>query len=99
MTGQPWECAHTLCPSWAVTHDARIPHHQCRYGGGLMLPLVRAGRREDLRLIEREDWIGRELVQTGPDGRPVMAAETRRDDGTDISVYAPTATASTTPEE
>ncbi len=87
-----WECRHGMCNAWATTYDAAIPHHSCRYAGGLTIPLVRADRSEEVRLVEREDYVGDELVQVRRDtGRPVMAVERRRDDGIDTSVYAPTA--------
>jgi hypothetical protein len=41
---------------------------------------------------DREDYVGRELVQTDEDGRPVMSVVTTRDNGQDAIVYAPTAT-------
>lgn len=55
--------------------------------------MVQAGIRCEVRAVEREDWIGRELVQTDGEGRPIMAVVTTRDEGTDCAVYAPTAQA------
>jgi hypothetical protein len=60
---------------------------------GLVVPLVPAGTRAESRPIERGDWIGKELVQTDANGRPVMAVQTVRDEGEDVAVYAPAATA------
>jgi hypothetical protein len=57
---------------------------------------VEAGVRAEHRTVEREDWVGGELVQTDEDGRPVMAVVTVRDDGQDCTIFAPTATATIT---
>ncbi|MEU4578935.1 hypothetical protein [Nonomuraea sp. NPDC023979] len=87
-----WHC--TRCPSSAVTRDGKTPMHPCTGFAGLMVPLTREGVAADLRVVEREDYVGRELVQTDGNGRPVMAVVTVRDDGQDCTVYAPAATAS-----
>jgi hypothetical protein len=87
-----WHC--TLCPSAAITRDGSTPMHPCRGMAGLMVPLTPVGVAAELRAVEREDYVGRELVQTDGNGRPVMAVRTLRDDGEDCTVYAPTAVAS-----
>ncbi|MGR6922559.1 hypothetical protein ACU635_50610 [[Actinomadura] parvosata] len=61
---------------------------------GLMVPLTPEGVRCDVRAVEREDYVGRELVQLDGNGRPIMAVITEREDGQDCTVYAPTAVAS-----
>ncbi|HEX5997504.1 MAG TPA: hypothetical protein VFY84_20390 [Jiangellales bacterium] len=88
-----WECPN--CPATDVTHEAQ-PHtrfHACRGLRGLTAPMVPAGTRCKVEAVERGDWVGRELVQTDGEGRPVMAVVTVRDEGNDVAVYAPTATA------
>jgi hypothetical protein len=60
---------------------------------GLTVPMVPAGTRCRRQAVEREDYIGRETVQTCGEGRPVMSVITTRDDGQDCTVYAPVATA------
>jgi hypothetical protein len=55
--------------------------------------MVPAGTRAKVVAVEREDYIGSELVQTDADGRPVMAIVTTRDEGQDCTVLAPCATA------
>lgn len=57
--------------------------------------MVPDGVRCKVAAREREDYIGRELVQTDGDGRPVMSVVTTRDEGEDCVVYAPCATAFT----
>lgn len=60
---------------------------------GLMVPLVPAGARGEHRIIEREDYVGSDDVRLDGEGRPTMAVELVRDDGTDRTVYAPCARA------
>lgn len=88
-----WECPN--CDLTEVTREAR-PHsrmHACRGLRGLTAPMVPAGTRAKVEAVERGDYVGRDLVQTDADGRPVMAVLTTRDDGQDCSVLAPTARA------
>lgn len=88
-----WECLS--CDRQSITREhlpaARL--HQCAGLAGMSLPMVPAGTRGENRVNEREDYIGRELVQLNADGRPVMNVMTVREDGEDCTVYAPTATA------
>jgi hypothetical protein len=92
---QRWECPN--CTQTAVTHlppDAVASQfHPCRGLNGLTAPMVPAGTRAKVEAIERGDYIGAEHVTTDGEGRPVMAVETTRDDGTDRAVYAPLAVA------
>lgn len=91
---QRWECPN--CTHTEVTRETR-PHsrfHACRGLRGLTAPMVPAGTRCKVEAREREDYVGRELVQTDGEGRPVMSIVTTRDDGQDCAVLAPTATAS-----
>jgi hypothetical protein len=53
-----------------------------------MLPAGVAGKVE---ARDREDYVGRDMVQTDGEGRPVMSVVTTRDDGTDVAVLAPCA--------
>jgi hypothetical protein len=83
-----WECPN--CTDTDVTHEPR-PHtrfHACRGLRGLTAPFVPAGTARD-----REDYVGGDMVQTDGDGRPVMSVVTTRDDGQDVAVLAPCATA------
>jgi len=92
-----WTCPN--CPLESVTHEAQ-PHtryHTCPGLKGLTAPMVEAGTRAKVTAVEREDYIGNETVQLSPEGRPVMAVVTEREDGNDVTVFAPTATARSTP--
>lgn len=89
-----WYCPN--CPATDVTREAG-PHtrfHPCPALAGLTAPMVEVGVRAKVEAVERDDYVGRELVQTDGNGRPVMAVVTTRDDGQDVAVYAPTASAS-----
>lgn len=90
---QRWECPS--CDLRQVTHraDAHTEFHHCRGLAGLWAPMVAAGTRAEHRPVEREDFIGKELVQLH-EGRPVMSLTTVRDEGQDCTIYAPSATAS-----
>lgn len=92
---QRWECPN--CDTTDVTFESQ-PHsrmHTCSAMAGLTVPMVPAGTRCKVVAVEREDYIGRDMVQTDGHGRPVMATVVTRDDGEDRAVYAPTATIST----
>jgi hypothetical protein len=86
-----WHC--TRCTSAAVTRDGSTPMHPCKGLAGLMVPLTPVGVACDVRAVEREDYIGSELVQVDGNGRPVMSVIVEREDGQDCTVYAPSATA------
>jgi hypothetical protein len=87
-----WECPN--CDLEQVTREAQ-PHsrfHPCRGLAGLTAPMVPAGTRCKVEANEREDYIGKEVVQLHH-GRPVMNVTTTRDEGVDCAVFAPAATA------
>lgn len=86
-----WSCLS--CDQTDVTRETR-PHsrmHSCPSLGGMSVPFVPAGTRGEHRVNEREDYIGRELVQLNDAGRPVMSIQTIREQGEDAVVYAPLA--------
>lgn len=89
-----WECPN--CDLTGVTREP-APHsrmHVCPGARGMTVPMVPAGTRCKVELRDREDYVGRDVVQVDENGRPVMAAVITRDDGQDTAVYAPCATAS-----
>lgn len=90
-TERRWSCPN--CSLEELTHEAE-PHtrfHSCAGLRGLTAPMVPAGTVCKVEAVQREDYVGGEDVQYDGDGRPVMAVETTRDDGTDLVVLAPTA--------
>lgn len=94
-----WGCPS--CGGLHLTREARphTPFHQCPALNGLTAPYVEIvhGSELDPRTvrhvpIDREDYVGSEDVQTDDNGRPIMALDTQRADGSnDRTVYAPTA--------
>lgn len=93
MIERRWQCPN--CTFTDVTHETEIHtrYHQCRGLRGLMAPMVMAGVKCKIEAVERGDWIGKDVVQTDGEGRPIMSVVTTRDDGQDCTVYAPMATA------
>lgn len=89
-----WECPN--CDATHVTNEPEphTPFHPCPGLRGLTAPFIVAGSRAKVIAVERDDYVGGEDVQTDGEGRPVMSVVTTREDGQDVAVYAPTATAS-----
>lgn len=88
-----WVCPN--CDTTSVTTETR-PHsqmHNCVGLHGIIAPLVRSGVKCKVEAHQREDYIGGELVRTDDRGRPIMSVTTTRDDGEDVMVFAPTASA------
>ncbi len=91
---QHWVCPN--CTHTWVTHEA-TPHsvmHNCRGLKGLSVPMVPEGTACKVEAQEREDYVGKDLVTTDGEGRPVMSVVTTRDDGQDCQVFAPCASVS-----
>jgi len=86
-----WECGK--CTATHVTRLAgpHAPMHPCKGMRGLLIPYVPAGSRVKVTANEREDWIGREVVQADGEGRPVMSVTAEFGDHVDAVVYAPAA--------
>ena len=87
-----WEC-----PNCSMTDVTTKPvanrYHACAGLSGVMAPLVPEGQKVKVTANEREDYIGKEMVQLAPNGRPVMSIVTERPDGSnDVMVFAPSAT-------
>jgi hypothetical protein len=89
-----------VCPACKLTdqtkqHGYHVRYHTCPKMRFLSAPMVRQGTAAKLVVHEREAYIGKELVQYDPEQhRPLVSLETVRDNGNDLIVYAPTATAS-----
>lgn len=86
-----WVCARD-CGSHARTYDDKLPHHRCKRMGGLMVALIPAGQKAKVEAIERQDYVGDDIVDY-TDGRVIMSTVVTRDDGQDCTAYAPCATA------
>jgi hypothetical protein len=81
------------CDFQDVTYEpeAHSRFHNCRGLKGLSAPMVPAGTKAKVEAHDRGDYVGKELVQTDGEGRPVMSIVTTRDEGQDTAVLAPTA--------
>jgi hypothetical protein len=95
-----WQCP--ACDLQHVTFEARphTPMHPCASMNGLLAPFVEVTGveldRKAARLVrvDREDYVGKEIVRTDGVGRPAMAVVTERADGSnDCHVFASTAQA------
>lgn len=87
-----WYCPN--CGRRDQTREIR-PHsrfHTCPRLGMISAPMLPAGSKAKVERIERQDYVNGDKVQTDEFGRPVMAVQTTRDEGTDVMVFAPVAT-------
>jgi hypothetical protein len=86
------------CPNCGLTtrvdRVVRNRFHVCPKLRMMTAPMVLAGTSAKVELVERGDYVGREMVRLDPErGRPVQSIVTTRDNGQDCVVFAPTATA------
>lgn len=86
------------CPNCKAEHRSPtiLPNrfHVCPRLRYLTAPMVLAGTAAKVELRERQDYVGKGMVQLDPElRRPVMSIVTTRDSGQDCVVLAPTATA------
>lgn len=91
---------HWTCPNCTATAVTRLPadvpasrFHPCQGLKGITAPMVQEGTRAKVEAVERGDYLNGDTVTLDGDGRPIMAVETTRDDGTDRAVFAPVAVA------
>lgn len=87
-----WHCPN--CGKETVTRVSKVhtQFHPCPRLRGVDIPMVEAGVKAKVELLEWEDYIGKEKVQLDPErGRPIRSVVTTRDNGQDVAVYAPTA--------
>lgn len=89
------------CPNCTMTAQTYLPpgavaskFHACAGLKGITAPMVPAGTRAKVEAVERGDYTNGEQLTYDGEGRPVMAVEVTRDDGTDRAVFAPLATGS-----
>jgi len=88
------------CPNCGVSSRLPFPKprqthmHTCPKLRYLSAPLLPRGMAAKVEIVERGDYVGRETPQLDPDrGRPVQSIVTTRDNGQDVIVFAPVATA------
>ncbi len=88
-----WYCPNCHKTDQTVEIRPHVRFHTCPKLRGLTAPMLPAGTKAKVEAVERQDYVGRELVQTDESGRPVQSVVTTRDEGQDAIVFAPTATA------
>ena len=88
-----WSCPNCTLTEVTVQPGQHTRFHPCSGLKGLTAPMVPEGVSAKVEAVERQDFVAGEIVTVDGDGRPVMSVVTTRDDGTDVAVYAPTATA------
>lgn len=87
-----WECTGCGRRERTEVDPAYAPMHACKAMGSMSVPFTREGAKVLLSAVEREDYIGNEVVPYDDNGRPIMAIVTEYADGRkDSTVYAPTA--------
>jgi hypothetical protein len=87
-----WWCPNCSFRDQTKVAGPHIRYHICPGLRYLSAPMVQIGTKARVVLREREDYVGVEDVQFDSTGRPVMAIDTIRDDGSnDVAVFAPTA--------
>jgi hypothetical protein len=84
---QRWECPN--CTKTDITHEAQMHtrFHRCGGLAGMTAPMVPAGTSCKVEAIEREAYIGKEIVTYDKHHRPIMSVRTTRDDGEDLAVF------------
>lgn len=86
---QHWVCPN--CTLTDVTHESQ-PHtrmHTCRGLKGLTAPMVPEGADCKVEAREREDFLNGAIATLDGEGRPIMAVETVRADGSnDVAAFA-----------
>lgn len=90
---QVWTCPNKCGQTFESDRILPNRFHTCPKLRMMTAPLVPQGTSAKVTLREREDYVGRDIVQTDATGRPVMSIVTTRDNGNDVVVFAPTATA------
>lgn len=88
------------CPNCGKEETIKVPAkpvsrmHVCPKLHMLSAPMLEAGIKAKVEARLRDDYVGKDIVQTAPeDGKPYMSVVTTRDNGNDVRVFAPTATA------
>ena len=92
---EKWYCPN--CGKTETIPAVAGPHsrfHTCPQLAMLTAPMIPEGTAAKVERKDREDYEGADTGHTQVDGngRPVMSVITTRDEGTDVLVFAPTAT-------
>jgi len=86
---QDWYCPQCgLSERVPALPPGQSRFHTCPKLHMLTAPLVPAGVSAKTEAIEREDYLNGEIQRLGDDGKPYMAVQVTRNDGTDRAVNA-----------
>lgn len=90
---QHWGCPNCLFKDTTTESAPHTRFHACVGLKGLTAPMVPVGADVKVTAVLREDYVGKEIVQVGDDGRAYTAVRTEYADGrNDVAVLAPLAT-------
>ena len=81
-----WECVRCRHEHRTVVVAPHVPMHNCPAMSTMSLPMTEVGADVQVRVVEREDYVGGNIV-TYANGRPVMAVATDHADGR-VAVHA-----------
>lgn len=89
-----WYCPN--CGLQDQTKEVRrhVRMHPCPKLAMIDAPMIPIGVKCKVLAVERQDYVGKDMVRLDANGRPIMSVVTIRDDGQDAIVFAPTATGS-----
>ena len=90
-----WYCPACKREDTTLEQNPHVRLHPCPKMYGMSTPYVKKGVKAKLIALERQDYVGGEIVQTDDRGRPIMSIVTEREDGQDAIVFAPVAVGST----
>jgi hypothetical protein len=90
-----WECPACRLRDKTVEAQPHTRFHPCRALGGLTAPMIDVTHRDldphaqRVRIIDREDYVAGEIVTTTREGRPAMAVDLERSDGSNDRLVFP----------
>lgn len=82
------------CPNCGREHRTQkpgphTPLHQCPRLRGVWAPFLEEHVHGRLEVVERGDYVGKDIPQVDGEGRPVAQIVTHRDNGQDCTILAP----------
>lgn len=90
-TIRQWYCPNCKRTEQTVEAQPHTRFHICPKLANLTAPMLPAGTAAKVERRDRDDYVGKEIVQTDGNGRAVMSVVTTRDNGMDTIVFAPLA--------
>ncbi len=88
-----WYCPNCGKRDQTYEPKAHSRFHVCPKLYGLTAPMLPTGTRASVKAVVREDYVGKDMVQVDDRRKPVMSVVTTRDNGQDVAIFAPAATA------